>query len=232
MPPTTLIDHPHLDSDGHGLGWRPSPDARNRAFPMAKALDIAPPKIARTSYTWRAGPRVDQGQTSKCTGYSAENFLLAAPIMDHPSKIPRGDEIYAMCKEIDGAPLEDGSTTNALMHVLRDRMKRIEQWVWCYDETTFKEWVLGKGGVFIGVWWYSGMMDTDKKGFIHPAGSKVGGHETFVIGYSAVRDAFRIKNSWGDHWGEGGLAWLHREDLNDLLLDDGEAAAALEVKVL
>jgi hypothetical protein len=35
-----------------------------------------------------------------------------------------------------------------------------------------------------------------------------GGHTMIAIGYDDSRNAFRIQNSWGRTWGEGGYAWL------------------------
>jgi C1A family cysteine protease len=35
-----------------------------------------------------------------------------------------------------------------------------------------------------------------------------GGHSMITIGYDDARKAFRIQNSWGRSWGDGGYAWL------------------------
>jgi hypothetical protein len=35
-----------------------------------------------------------------------------------------------------------------------------------------------------------------------------GGHAMIAIGYDDARKAFRIQNSWGRSWGDGGYAWL------------------------
>jgi hypothetical protein len=35
-----------------------------------------------------------------------------------------------------------------------------------------------------------------------------GGHSMIAVGYDDARKAFRIQNSWGRAWGEGGYAWL------------------------
>jgi hypothetical protein len=37
------------------------------------------------------------------------------------------------------------------------------------------------------------------------------GHTMLAIGYDDSRKAFRIQNSWGRKWGEGGYAWLSYE---------------------
>ncbi len=41
-----------------------------------------------------------------------------------------------------------------------------------------------------------------------PAGDSVGGHAVVLIGYCASRRAWRMRNSWGEGWGDVGEAWL------------------------
>jgi C1A family cysteine protease len=36
----------------------------------------------------------------------------------------------------------------------------------------------------------------------------LGGHEVLAIGYSDVRQAFKIRNSWGESWGDKGNFWM------------------------
>ena len=38
-----------------------------------------------------------------------------------------------------------------------------------------------------------------------------GSHAMIVIGYDDARQAFRIQNSWGRDWGDGGYAWIAYE---------------------
>lgn len=41
-----------------------------------------------------------------------------------------------------------------------------------------------------------------------PAGSSRGGHAMVIVGYSAVLDAFLVRNTWGSGWGDDGYGWL------------------------
>jgi hypothetical protein len=45
-------------------------------------------------------------------------------------------------------------------------------------------------------------------GIYERGGKAVGGHAQVVVGYSKTRDAFRVLNSWGEDWGDGGFAWI------------------------
>jgi len=40
------------------------------------------------------------------------------------------------------------------------------------------------------------------------SGVKDGRHAMCIIGYDNSRQAFRIQNSWGEDWGDGGRAWV------------------------
>jgi C1A family cysteine protease len=39
----------------------------------------------------------------------------------------------------------------------------------------------------------------------------IGGHAMIAVGYDNARQAFRIQNSWGRHWGDGGYGWFSYE---------------------
>lgn len=41
-----------------------------------------------------------------------------------------------------------------------------------------------------------------------PGGSMLGNHAQVIVGYSAILDAFRVLNSWGTDFGDGGFAWV------------------------
>jgi hypothetical protein len=39
-------------------------------------------------------------------------------------------------------------------------------------------------------------------------GQTLGGHAMLVVGYDDARNAFRVINSWGRQWGDGGYGWI------------------------
>jgi C1A family cysteine protease len=39
----------------------------------------------------------------------------------------------------------------------------------------------------------------------------LGGHTMIAVGYDNAKHAFRIQNSWGRMWGDGGYAWFSYE---------------------
>lgn len=42
-----------------------------------------------------------------------------------------------------------------------------------------------------------------------------GGHAMVVVGYDERRGAFRLMNSWGKTWGDGGFIWIKYKDFGD-----------------
>lgn len=43
----------------------------------------------------------------------------------------------------------------------------------------------------------------------------LGGHEVLFIGYDDAKSAFKVRNSWGSHWAEGGNFWFPYEAAAD-----------------
>lgn len=42
-----------------------------------------------------------------------------------------------------------------------------------------------------------------------------GGHALVVVGYDDRKEAFRLMNSWGKNWGDGGYIWVKYKDFGD-----------------
>lgn len=49
-----------------------------------------------------------------------------------------------------------------------------------------------------------------KSGIIYAPQSKIiGQHALVIVGWSKSRQAFKIRNSWSEYWGEQGYCWMH-----------------------
>lgn len=69
-----------------------------------------------------------------------------------------------------------------------------------------------------------------------PRGRVLGGHAVALTGWSDRLEAFELRNSWGEDWGDGGYAWLPYQWLTARDVDLGywyffEAWSALDVVV-
>jgi C1A family cysteine protease len=67
-----------------------------------------------------------------------------------------------------------------------------------------------KGPIAIGIQFHKDWEQCEAPGFLNasPSPDIAGGHEMVVVGYSEKKAAFRIRNSWGTTWGDGGYCWL------------------------
>lgn len=49
-------------------------------------------------------------------------------------------------------------------------------------------------------------------------GEPIGGHAMLVVGYDDDKNAFKIINSWGKNWGDGGYGWIDYELFPDVVM--------------
>lgn len=217
-----MVDDPTLQ---HGLGRIALPDPRDAQHLMAAHL---PDGVPLPTYRyWAPGPVLDQGQTSQCVAYATEGWLNASPVRTFSGDVP--DSIYQQAQAIDNIPLpHDGTTVRAAMKVMENE-GRIAEYLWASTIDDLVRWVLTKGPVVIGTNWYYDMFFPNKNGRVRVTGANVGGHATLITGMNNTLRMARVRNSWGQHWGQNGNYWIGFNDLNRLVFgEDGEAATALE----
>lgn len=214
-------------SNGHGLGRRYAPDARDLRFPMRAVL---PAEIAVVSRFYDVGPVLDQGDTPMCVGYASEQFLQSAPIATLDAQSPQ--EIYREAQKVDEWPGEDydGTSVRAAAKVLMG-WGRLKSYVWAADARDVRDFLITTGTVIMGTNWYQNMFSPTSTGLLRCTGSLAGGHAYLLVGYDAGRNWFRMVNSWGAGWGQGGQAWIAFRDLDKLIARQGEACAAVEQAV-
>lgn len=210
----------------YGLGRIEAVDERDRKFLMSSQPI---PEPDRTWRYWTPGPVMDQGSRPHCVGYSAAQFCYTSPIRTRgvdPTTIYRRAQLL---DEWEGTSY-DGTSVRAGLKVLQEQ-GRIERYLWAYSAATVARWLLTTGSVMLGTLWSSGMTNPDKHGIAHPTGSLQGGHAFLCIGVNLHTGLFRCVNSWSERWGQRGRFWLLGEDLELLLDQHGEAAAAIERQV-
>jgi len=93
------------------------------------------------------------------------------------------------------------------------------------------------GPMVIGVDWREGMMAVDQKGYVYNKGKLIGGHCVILVGTNltalnpdGTKGFCVILNSWGTEWGNKGRAKISIPALDELIRDQGEAAAVFEVQ--
>ncbi|CAJ61303.1 MULTISPECIES: C1 family peptidase [Frankia] len=83
---------------------------------------------------------------------------------------------------------------------------------------------LQSGPVAAGTLWLNSMFEPDRNGLIPVDRSSglAGGHEYDIIAWDAPHDRYRLANSWGASWGQGGYAYLAGTDMAWLLAQQGD----------
>jgi len=190
------------------------------------------------SKSWAIGPILDQGQQGACVGYGWTDELAARPVpvsgVGQATAIP----LYYQCQRDDqfpggeypGArPISSGTTVEAGAQVLT-AAGHYSEYRWARTERDVALAVGHKGPVVIGVNFYAGMEDPDSGGFIRKTGDNLGGHCMLVFGINARQSFYKIQNSWGPGWGQGGVCYLSRDDLGALLDEQGDACLPVRTR--
>lgn len=200
--------------DGHGLGWVKSTDPRNGNYPLRAAIPPEATQIA--ARTWYAPPALDQGSKPHCVGYSGRHVLNASPIITRGG--PDADTLYFEARKRDEWSGEnyDGTSALGLMRYLSE-IGIVTEYRWSESAADALDFVLGVGPLLLGCLWTRDMSRPDRHGVIRPTGAEEGGHELVIIGGNRRQGRFRLLNSWGGTWCQGGRCWLLGEDLERLL---------------
>lgn len=206
-------------------------DPRNRQW---RALDI-PPRTATGSRPWHSVFVADQLGPS-CTAAAAVGLLETQPhTVPHRShRIGYDTEqerfaLYREAQKVDPWQGEnyEGSSGDAPLRVLRDRGV-IREWRWLFGLVEVREYLQTRGPVSVGTVWLESMMQA-RRGRLEviPESGAVGGHQWRIVGYNPSRFLYRMVNSWGRGWGEGGRAWVNETDLEWLLAQQGDAVTVV-----
>lgn len=173
----------------------------------------------------------DQGSTPQCVGYAWAHWIDDGPVYHsgaHPHIAP--SVIYTNAQKLDEWPGEnyDGTSVRGGVKYLKN-VNVVSNYYWGYDINTLVATVLNLGPVVVGTNWYNAMFFPDKNGLIKIAGSLAGGHAYVINGVATTTKLFRIKNSWGKSWGQGGHAYISFSDMARLINEYGEICLATEI---
>ena len=213
------------------LGRIPSLDPRDKKHPLSA---ITPQRATVATRYWRTGPVLDQGSQPHCVAFAWAQFLLSAPSMTRltsPTLFARA--LYMRAQELDEweGSNYDGTSVRGGVKALEEQ-HRIKEYLWTKDEDVIRRYVLSRGGLVLGVDWYTGFFEPKKIGgeyWLEPSGVVEGGHAIYEKGYSEKRSAHRWLNSWGKRFAYNGAVWIHRDVLKDLSKAEGfEACSAVE----
>lgn len=218
----------------HPLGRHLHHDPQNREYPIRALL---PRATTPRTQPWWARHNWDQGNEGSCTAQAASGVVATSPFrMTQPMRdaLPAYDafqersELYREAQKHDPWPGEsyEGSSTDAPFKVLRNR-GQIREWRWVFGIQDLRDTLNAHGPVAIGSWWYADMFHPDDKGYVSVSGAKVGGHAYEIYWWDADDDRYGALNSWGRSWGRNGRFWITSDQMETLLLDQGEAVTVV-----
>lgn len=208
----------------YGLGRGHFRDSRDDGFEL---------KIGNSGRVSRYWPESrycgDQGGSAHCVGFAWAHWLAAAPITNRLDPVG----VYEFAKHIDEWVGEDydGTSVRAGAKVLQ-KLGFIDEYYWTWSLEGLIYALLEEGPVVVGTNWYEDMYTPDRTGKMHVTGEFDGGHAYLISGIDTDTRQFRIKNSWGRSWGDGGNARIDFDDMERLMNEDGEVCIATETNPL
>jgi hypothetical protein len=206
-------------------------DQQNDEYPIARLLTAAQLRDPR-SYTWRVPVHLDQGREGACVGFAWAHELAARPVsVPNLTNAFAREQIYWKAQVIDeweggsypgASPVYEGTSVLAGAKVMQGA-GHFREYRWAKDVPDLAAAIGYAGPAVLGINWWTGMYDPDFAGYLHPTGSIAGGHAILCYSVNVKGRFFRVWNSWGADWGDGGTARISWDDMGQLLAENGEA---------
>lgn len=224
MTPTT--------HQGRTFDWAARFDPRSLNYRAAPGVTAMP----KTGRIWRHGPVLDQGQEGACVGYGCSGAVAAEPSSRAGVSDTYARNWYHRAQRLDEWPGEAYEGTSVLAGCLVGRERKLWtgfRWAKAPSELAAGIGRDELGPAIIGVQWSEQLYDVPASGLL-PADVKLDpnlGHCVLLFGYAPAwsdcspelradldaiglaraaelirQPAFPLLNSWGESWGDGGVA--------------------------
>ena len=191
------------------------------------------------SYTWRCNEWFDQGKEGACVAFALGHELAARPAevkgLNYKYLV---EKVYWEAQKKD--PWPGGSYPNAkqvysgtsvLAGVKRVKeLGYIDEYRWAFNIEDVLYGIGHNGPAVLGLPWYEGMRDTNRKGYIKASGRVLGGHAVLAKSVNIKEGRVTLRNSWGKNWGKRGDCHITLKVLELLLKQGGECCFLMNRK--
>lgn len=209
------------------LGRIPQFDERSRNFNIRKIIGVD--ELVPRTYRWWCPAWLNQMDTPACVGFSVSHELAAYPVMVKNVTNQTALALYYSAQKLDEWPGENYAGTSVLGGIkAAQALGKIGEYRWAFNTMDLAITVSWFYPAIIGINWYEQMFIPNERGIITIGGDIAGGHAIMVRGYSAERNLFLMRNSWGVGWGISGDCWISFADMDRLLNEQGEACIPVE----
>lgn len=204
-------------------------DPRSRNHPVAASRAKYPTKNVRHE---RKADIWDQGEIGDCTANAFLGMLMTEPLhslaggkwaFTEKDCVP----FYSLETKLDNAvipgvyPPNDTGSTFLYAAKAGQQLRYIRSYQHAFGLAQTLN-LLVDYPINLGIDWYEGMMDTDRKGFVKPGGRLAGGHEICVDEINSSGEYIGFSQSWGESWGRSGRGYMTWASLDALLRADGD----------
>lgn len=190
-------------------------DNRSKAYDAATLVEHVTAR--RTTYHQRMVPVWGQGDVGACTAFAALGLMGTEPFYRPSWRLApdRALQFYELETQLDDAqipghypPDDTGSTGLWSMKALK-RLGYITGYRHAFSFATVQK-LLQVTPVSFGFPWFNSMFEPDRNGLltVDQASGLAGGHQLVGSGIDFERGLIELTNSWGEHWGRQGKAYL------------------------
>ncbi|WP_225840323.1 hypothetical protein [Streptomyces sp. NK08204] len=196
------------------------------------------PESALKPVQWqRRVPVFDQGQLGSCTGNAAAGVLatdsaagpgatsVTVKGVARPVNEALAVDLYKVATTLDGIsgsypPDDTGSSGLGVAKALKG-WGLASGYTHAFSLSALKS-ALQAGPAMLGIVWLQSMFNPKSDGSlpVDKSSAVAGGHEIVCSGWDGSR--FRLDNSWGASWGDGGSCWVAEADMQWLLSQQGD----------
>lgn len=217
------------------LGRHVMHDDRSRAFATAASktrMPTANVKHERKASIW------NQGQIGSCTANAELGVCMTEPFVSR-SRIKRHFaepdcvQLYSLSTHLDNTlidgeyPPDDTGSTFLYASKAAKKLGYISGYQHTFGIVQFLNQLV-QTPMSLGINWYEGMMDTDRKGFVWPRGNLAGGHQICVDEINCDKQYVGFAQSWDSDWGPlGGWGRMTWDVLGQLLRADGDGGTVV-----